>query len=261
MVVMRQLLVQPLRRALLLRGAAAVTFAALAAAPEADASTFSIDRTRIYLTRQHTSETVTLQNQSDEPLRIEVSAFRWTQVAGESMLLEATDDLIFFPPVATIEPGQSRQIRVAFTGSGAAREAAYRIVIEELPSGEVSGGNTIRVLTRLNVPVFVQPDRATRTPSLGALNREGSTLIVPVLNEGSSHVMVDSITVTGLDVSDSELFAEQTNGWYVLAGSSNVFSLDLPPACDSAASFRVTVRAAEHTLSTVLPRAEGPCRP
>lgn len=224
------------------------------------ASDFSIDRTKIYLSKRRPAELVTLQNQSSEPLRIQLTAFRWTQPADQAMVLEPTEEVIFFPSVMRLEPGADGRVRVGFAGNQAPRELAFRLLIEELPSTEAQAANTVQVLTRLNVPVFMQPDRPIPVPVVGPLVREGATLVVPVRNDGTSHVMVEAITVTGTDATGRTVFSEEVPGWYVLADSARTFPVELPAACADATSFQVTVHAGDTTVRRALPGGQ-PCRP
>jgi fimbrial chaperone protein len=246
----------------LARGVRAPAIAAfmLAAVGPAEASNYTIDRTRIDLSKGHTSEVITILNRSAEPLRLQVTGFRWTQVAGEPMVLEPTEEIVFFPTVLSLEPGASRQVRVGYLGAPSARERAYRIILEELPPASPGSANVVRVLTKLNVPVFVEGGRPSPAPRIGPVAREGATVIVPVHNGGSSHVMIDAVTVAGVDGQGRRLFSEEVSGWYVLADSANVFNVTLPADCARAAEFHVFIRTAAQTLAAILERGAKPCK-
>jgi fimbrial chaperone protein len=77
--------------------------------------------------------------------------------AKGEMLLTATDDLIFYPNLLAIEPGEERNIRVGANKSIVATEKSYRIFVEELPPAEKSDHSGIRILTKMGIPVFIQP--------------------------------------------------------------------------------------------------------
>jgi fimbrial chaperone protein len=239
---------------------ALMTAAVLALAASVEASDFTIDRTRIELSKDHASEVITILNRSTEPLRLQVTGFRWSQPAGEPMLLEPTDEIVYFPTVLQLEPGASRQVRIGYVGTPPPREQAYRIIFEELPPATAGADTVVRVLTRLNVPVFVHAPRQSPSPRLGAVAREGATVIVPVHNAGSSHVVIEAVTVSAVDGQGQRLFSEEVSGWYVLAGSANVFNVALPADCGRAAAFHVAVRSAAQTLTTILERGDRPCK-
>ena len=233
---------------------------ALAAAARVEASNYTIDKTRIELTKERTSEDITVQNRSNEALRLQVTGFRWTQAAGDPMVLDPTDEIVFFPTVLLLEPGQTRRVRVGYLGTLSPRERTYRIILEELPPAAAGTDSVVRVLTRLNVPVFVDAARPTPSPRLGAVSREGATVIVPVHNDGSRHVMIEAVGVTGIDAQGRRLFNQEVNGWYVLAGSANVFNVGLPAECGQASTFHIAVRTTAQTLTTILERGDQPCK-
>ena len=233
---------------------------ALAGAARVEASNYTIDKTRIELTKERTSEVITVQNRSNEPLRLQVTGFRWSQAAGDPMVLEPTDEIVFFPTVLLLEPGASRPVRVGYLGTPTARERTYRIILEELPPAPAGPDNVVRVLTRLNVPVFVDAARQSPSPRLGVVAREGATVIVPVHNGGSSHVMIEAVAVAAVDAQGRRLFNQEVSGWYVLAESANVFHVGLPAECGQAATFHIAVRTAAQTLTTMLERGDRPCK-
>ena len=244
------------------RGSRAPILAALALAGAArvEASNYTIDKTRIELTKEQTSEVITVQNRSTEPLRLQVTGFRWTQAAGDPMVLDPTDEIVFFPTVLLLEPGQSRRVRIGYLGTPSSRERTYRIILEELPPAPTGANSVVRVLTRLNVPVFVDAARPSPSPRVGAVAREGATVIVPVHNDGSSHVMIEAVAVSAVDAQGRRLFSQEVSGWYVLAGSANVFHVGLPEGCGQASTFQIAVRTTAQTLTTILERGDQPCK-
>ena len=79
---------------------------------EAVAATFTVEPTQIVLSGRKSSVLLTLKNDSAEPLRFELSVFSWSQSPSGEMSLEPTDDIVFFPALLTIAPGESRHVRV-----------------------------------------------------------------------------------------------------------------------------------------------------
>ena len=100
---------------------------------------------------------VTIANQDSRPASIQVRLFRWTQADGEETLTP-TEDVVGSPPIATIEPRASlnvRVIRVAKTEVQA--EESYRLVIDQLPQSDASGRSIVSLLVRQVLPVFFEP--------------------------------------------------------------------------------------------------------
>src|SRR5438132_13311632 len=79
------------------------------------------------------STLLTLRNESDQPLRFQISSFTWSQDARGSVQLSPTDDIVFFPALLTLNAGEEWKVRVAATGAATDGEKADRIFFEELP--------------------------------------------------------------------------------------------------------------------------------
>lgn len=230
-----------------------------AAAPAA-ASSFSIDRTRVYLSRTHASELVTLTNDSSETIRLQVSVHRWTQVPEEPIRLEPSEDIIFFPALMTLEPGQARPIRVGLSRAPDDQERAYRLVIEELPPPPRSDVTTLTVLTRLSVPVFVQPQKPEARLAVEGLARSSGGIAVTIANRGTAHVMVEQVALNGRDRDARPAGTAEATGWYVLAGSTQTFQVPMEAPCPAASTFEVALKTGEAVSRHTLPAASV-CQP
>jgi fimbrial chaperone protein len=213
--------------AALLVAIAAVAIASailVARAQEAAAPTFNIMPTRVVIKPRETSASLMLRNDASESVRFQVTAFAWSNDANGQIVLKPTTDLVFFPTLFTIEPGQSRRVRVAASQRAVERELAYRLMIEQLPShaGAQPGGG-VQMLTRASVPVFVQPQtivaRATIENTTIA-NRQAS---FDVRNVGTTHVMIVQTEVRG-----TRSFAQRLPGWYLLPGETRTYRVALP---------------------------------
>ena len=144
---------------------------------EAAASTYTVNPTRVYLNASTGSALVTLKNESAEPLRMQVKAQRWAQSLDGEIQLSATEDLIVFPALLTLKPGEERKIRVATSVAFGPVEKTYRLYVEELPptTTEKADGASVRILTRMGVPVFLQPAK----PQAAALIRDAGSVEWP----------------------------------------------------------------------------------
>ena len=120
------------------RSSLLTAIAALLVGASASAATFSVNPTQIYLSGRTTSALLTLRNDSTETLRFQLSAFAWNQSATGEILLEPTQDVVFFPALLTLKQGEERRIRVGSTVSPGAIEKTYRIFVEELPAAGVT---------------------------------------------------------------------------------------------------------------------------
>ncbi len=199
----------------------------LLAAPAA-AATFSVAPTRVVFTPQATSALLTITNDSGEALRLQVSAHAWRQSESGELQLSAADDLVAFPGLLTLAPGETRRIRVAFTGTPGALERSYRVYVEELAGSGSSGGAAVRMLTRLGIPVFVQPARPSAAAALQDVGLRDGRLSFTLANTGNVFFIPDEVRVRGLTASGDAVAEETPNAWYVLAGGARRFELAFP---------------------------------
>jgi fimbrial chaperone protein len=229
---------------------------------EAAAATYTVNPTRVYLNASAGSALVTLKNESAEPLRMQVKAQRWAQSLDGEMQLSATEDLIVFPALLTLKPGEERKIRVATSVPFGLVEKTYRLYVEELPptTTEKAEGASVRILTRMGVPVFLQPARPQAAALLRDVSLSDGRLMFQLVNTGNSHFLPTSVTVRGFTASGAAVSDWPVNGWYVLAGGARAFSLALDkPACERVRSLLVEVVIGEAVVKSPLTTPGGAC--
>lgn len=240
----------------------ALTVAWLWGGPQAGAATaatFTVDPTQIHLSGRTGSVLLTLRNESDETLQFQLSVFAWGQSPTGEMQLEPTDDIVFFPTLLTLKPKETRRVRVGSATTQDAREKTYRIFVEELPPLNNNAGSGIRVLTKMGIPIFVQPVKEVATATLSDLRQQDGTLRFTLANAGTVHVVPQSIKVRGLTGSNTA-FDRDLEGWYVLAGGRREFDMALPKnACAQVTSIVVDIQFASGKLQERLQTPTGAC--
>jgi fimbrial chaperone protein len=255
------------KRILALRFGAYVLGAALAicmcSAPAAAAG-FTVSPTRIELSARASSALLTVKNDSNQALQLQVSAFAWTQSPAGEIQLAPTADVIFFPALLSLEPGAERRVRVGTTARPRAAEQTYRIFVEQLPSSAADTGiqNGVRVLTKVGIPIFLQPARSTATPRLRDLGLHGSTFAFRLVNDGTAHFVPGELRVQARDGAGATVPERPPPGWYVLAGSHRIFEVALADArCADIRAVAVTAVVDGRTLSERLETPHGTCGP
>jgi fimbrial chaperone protein len=236
--------------------------AALLYSGEAAASTYTVNPTRLYLNATAGSALVTLKNESTEPLRMQVKAQRWAQSLEGEIQLSPTEDLIVFPALLTLKPGEERKIRVATSVAFGPVEKTYRLYVEELPptTAEKSDGASVKILTRMGVPVFLQPPRPQATALVRDLSLSNGRLTFQLVNSGNTHFLASSVVVRGFTASGTTVADWPINGWYVLAGGTRAFGLTLDrPACERVRSVLVEVTVGDTVLKSPLTTPGGAC--
>jgi fimbrial chaperone protein len=241
-----------------------VVLGVVATRSEAAASSFTVNPTQIYLSGRTVTALVTLRNESTEPLRFQVSAFSWDQEPSGEMQLHPTEDVVVFPALLMLEPGEERRIRVGSVTAFAATERTYRIFVEELPSADPlsTPGPGVKVLTRMGIPIFLRPPRMVAEARLQDLRVSHGRFAFALRNSGTVHFVPEVVRVRALGPSKTVLIDRQLDGWYILAGGTRVY--DLPVAaddCERATSFVVDVKIGASLLTDRLDVSPADCTP
>jgi fimbrial chaperone protein len=238
--------------------ALAFLFSTAAAAAGLDVSPVQIE-----LTRETSKALLSLRNGGEDTVRYQVSVFAWDEDPVAGMKLTKTDDIVFFPQAFSLKPGESRNVRVGAAGGFGAVEKTYRVFVEELPPAEKSAQplSTVRVLTRIGVPVFLEPARALNDAKLGAVQIGQGKISAELRNDGNVRERVLSVEAQGLDASGKPLFEKQVQGWYVLAGGRKPYQIELPKdSCARVRKVLLTVRTQrEQVLTTSADMPPGAC--
>ena len=178
------------------------------------------------------STLLTLKNESEQPLRFQISSFAWLQDPKGVMQLNPTEDIVFFPALLSLNPGEERKVRVAATVAAKDVEKTYRIFFEELPPLDKpeNTGAQVRILTKMGIPIFVSPTKANSEAIIDSVKLEKGTLAFEVRNSGNVHYALEGVKLHGVGSKGESLFDRQLDGWYVLAGSPRTYSVEIPAA-------------------------------
>jgi fimbrial chaperone protein len=178
------------------------------------------------------STLLTLRNESDQPLRFQISSYTWTQDPKGVVQLGPTDDIVFFPALLSLNPGEERKVRVAATVAATDVEKTYRIFFEELPPLDTKNGNSgaqVRILTKMGVPIFVTPAKGYAEAAVQGMGMTKGDLSFEVRNRGNVHFGLQGVKVRGIGSNGQTLFERELDGWYVLAGSPRTYTVEVPP--------------------------------
>jgi fimbrial chaperone protein len=239
----------------------AVGLAVMCQAAAARAASFSVNPTQIFLSGTVKSALLTLKNETDEPLRFQVSTMAWGQDPGGKMLLEPTEDIVFFPALLTLGAREERKIRVGTTVAPGAVEKCYRIFVEELPpldTAKPASGVTMR--TKMGIPIFIQATKVSAQARLGDVALAGNHVTFRLSNGGTTHFTPETVRVRGLDGAGATVGELAAEAWYVLAEGRRDFDVALPAArCGEIRSLAVEVQVLGRTLSETVQAPNGAC--
>src|SRR5512135_2314395 len=171
-----------------------LTAAMLAGGIAAGAQAGSLTVTPVVVTlddKTHTAS-LTVKNEGHEARVVQTELLRWTQKNGADVQTPSRDILVN-PPMATLQPGQTQTVRIGLKREADnMQELAYRLYLTEVPPPS-EGFTGLRIALRLGVPIYVLP-KAKPSARVGwrAARAPNGSLLLTVLNDGNSHLRVDS---------------------------------------------------------------------
>ncbi|QSQ17711.1 fimbrial biogenesis chaperone [Myxococcus landrumensis] len=190
------------------------------------AATVEVNPIRVELEGGAKGVVVTVRNQGTETTRFQASVHTWTQDDGGRMTLQPTQEVFFFPAMLTLEPGESRPIRVGISSAARNTERSFRLIVEELPPvGPLPPSMGLKILTRVSIPVFVAPTRRDVQARVEEVDLRDAHVLFRVRNPGTVNFFIRQARVRALDAQGQRVVEKEEPGWYVLPGDSRAFAL------------------------------------
>jgi fimbrial chaperone protein len=217
----------------------------------------------VELTAREPRAILSVRNAGCEPVRIEVKRSLWAQAEDGQMQLSPTEEVVVFPPLLTLGPGEERNLRVGATAGAAAAERSYRIFVEELPPPEKPGQRSqVQVLSRIGIPVFLAPERPLARAALVGLRLEKGRARFALRNTGTVRVRPSQVRLAGLSADGRPLFSSPVEAWYVLADGERQWEVPVPPeACPGLRSLEVEAALDGEVLRARAEVPGGACAP
>jgi len=233
------------------------------AAPGAHAGQFTVQPTRLELGTVQRSGALTLRNESPAPLSFRVQGLRWTQDDNGQERYGEAPELVYFPRLLTLPPGEAAVIRVGVRQPPDDIERTYRLFIEELaaPAMTASEGARVRVLMRFGAPVFVRAPAARRQLELTDFDLQGPQARWLVRNQGTGHEVFKAVTLRGIGASGTEVFRQELLvERYLLAGALRRFEVAIPTElCGQFARLALVVTTEQSEVRRDLDVGARPC--
>lgn len=227
------------------------------------AADVAVSPVNITLTRDSHSALLTVTNQGADTVRFSLSTFAWAESDGGTMELTPTTDIVFFPTLLTLTPGESRNVRLGTQLQPADVEKTYRIFLEELPSPQTSAtgkGMQVHVLSKIGIPIFLAPDKTTIQSEIRSIAMTRKAVSFQIANTGTVHVLPGPVTIAGSDEADKIIFSKQADVWYVLAGGTRTTSVALPPGeCAKIKSLSISMKMGTLFVKKSQPTPSGAC--
>lgn len=242
-------------------------------AQSAIAGAFSVLPIKVYLNNQTRSEQLTVKNESNDPQRFQVTVNSWTNNERGELQLNPTQEIIAFPLLFELAPGETRTLRVGTRVPPTTQERTYRVFLQQLPTATANAstssarGIQINLLMKVGVPIFVAPIQPVQSGQLEKLAIHQGQLSLTLKNTGNIHFFANSIPVKGYDATGKIVFQGQVSGGYILAGSQRLIEESLPQTdCATVRSIEVNIQTSEErnkplNLTQKLDTPNGVCKP
>ena len=175
-----------------------------------------------------------VENEGKEKIAVKLEAFtRQIDEKGKETMVPSKDFKIY-PEQVTLEPSDSRAIRVLYLGvKDIEKESAYRIVASQLPvsfkTEEKKSG--IKFLFQFVASVYVTNEKYYPKVVIESITRtDKDTLKVKVVNKGQKHVILKNVKVELTDKQGKpfKLDASAVKSWdteNILSGTRRTFKV------------------------------------
>jgi fimbrial chaperone protein len=168
--------------------------------------TFTVTPVRIQVSASRPNAILQVANREDEPVTLQAHVVAWS-FDGQKDVLVDNDEVLLNPPIAVIGAHQTQAIRMGLRRlNDSAQERSYRLIIEEVPRPPKPGFVGVRTIVKISIPIFVSPKNAI-APRLSwqAVRMGDSRVKLIATNQGSAHIQIKSMDVTGADSPDAYL--------------------------------------------------------
>lgn len=204
-------------------------FMAVIASPSDSFSVnFSINPVRIFFDSSKKTDIVTIRNESAIKVALQINVVAWTQDEIEDNVYSPTEDILFFPKLLELAPGEERIVRIGIKVPHAETEKTYRLFFEEMPDNSQVDTTAVKIIMKVGVPIFISPLKANASGLIHTFGMANSALSVGIRNEGNIHFIIKSMRVVGKDASGKELYTAEKAGGYLHHGKSKSFTFDTP---------------------------------
>jgi fimbrial chaperone protein len=199
---------------------------------------------------QQAAASLTLHNDGDAPMTAQVRVFRWTQDAsGEH--LKPTKDVAVSPPFVSLQPNSDQLVRLVRLASAPADgEAAYRVLIDQLPASDAQPGQQVVLLMRHSLPVFLQSPRSNPAAVTWRAEAGDTGFKLRAANTGGRRLRVADVTL--YDGAGQKLASQGGLVGYVLAGAEQTWTLPLAVSAKSQAPSRLHLESDLGPVDVVL---------
>jgi len=175
------------------------------------------------------STMLSITNRSETPLRLNVKVMKWKDDAKGETTFEATKDIVFFPSMITLNPGEARNLRVGTMLKDLPAEQSYRVFIQELPrlvNADEKMSARVSLLSQILLPLFIEPATPKGLPEISGLTTKDGKLLFKLKNRGNAHYIPTKLILRATQGA-KVVHEEELHPWYVLPGAGRDYDVKL----------------------------------
>lgn len=237
-------------------------FVILFSTGEGFSANFSITPVRIFFEGSKKTDTVTIKNESTKTGALQINAVAWTQDEKQDNVYLPTEDILFFPKLVEIKPGEEKIIRIGTKIPHSDTEKTYRLFIEEIPDDTQLETTSVKILMKIGVPIFISPVKAAPSGVIEKMEFHKGSLMVDVKNEGNVHFIIKTVKIEGKDESGKEVYTTEKAGGYLHHGKSKEVVFDIPQdACHKMKTLHVDIDTDRLMMGKQIEIVEEMCKP
>jgi fimbrial chaperone protein len=157
------------------------------------AASLRVSPTSLEMVAPETAGVITLTNEGQRPVDVQIRVFRWTQSDGEDHL-EPTGDVVVSPPFTSLPANKDYAARVLrLKRQPVAKEEAYRIVVDELPDPSRKRAGTVSLVVRYSIPVFFKSEDASPPQVAWSVVKSKGGLVLTAHNTGDTRLRLADV--------------------------------------------------------------------
>jgi fimbrial chaperone protein len=223
---------------------------------------FRVTPIRLDFDRGIKTGVITIVNEGEEKLNVQMKAFEWAQNAEGKDQYTETNDIIFFPRIMTLEKKEEKILRAGIKIPATTKEKTYRLFIEEIPEPKKGEGVNVAIAIRFGVPIFVKPVKEEVRGEIEKVELSKGVLNALIRNKGNTHFIINSIDIKGKNAKGENLLSQELSGWYLLNGASRHYTLTVPQeVCNELSRFDIEVKTDRFHLNGKLDVDQAMCLP
>jgi len=184
----------------------------------ADAASLRVSPVLFEMAPARPAATLTLHNEGDTPLTVQMRVFHWSNGPDGDVLTPATE-VVASPPFSTVAAGAEQTVRLVRTdGKPLEGEQAFRVLVDELPAPDKADGTTVTLLMRHSIPVFVEGTASKQANVTWSVTADKDGFRLTAVNHGQRRQRIADMHVT--DASGQVIAERDGLLGYVLANST-----------------------------------------